>query len=132
MVWSFPPNKDIANTNKKYFYNGAPVVVPEDFMHQDEINKYWNENPPHILKMPFKRILRNTGITLNNVMKDSMNSKSDAFHKDDRIMYLGVFVLILGIILTLIASFLINLKQYQTQIEKKIIKKMLRKNNIKD
>lgn len=118
MVWSFPPINSTANdqntdhtTNSKIFYNGKPAVFPHDFLNNEDETKqseYLNENP-NVFRMPLRIILQNIGIALNNIIHDMIHGNSNILTTDDRLLYFGLFLIILGGVSVVILLFLQNL-----------------------
>lgn len=67
-----------------------------------------------IVNIPFSSIIQNTGLAISNILIDlsnffsfngSQNSFLDVFIKNDRMIYLGVFMLFIYVLITLIFYF---------------------------
>ncbi len=106
MVWTFPPAKDKAST-EKIFYNGKPVIVPSDYAeHKEDIL--------NIGDLSLRRIIENVGITLNNIIYDSLQGDVSDLLKSDRQLYIGIFVAAIGIIGLVIGTLLSPKSQKST------------------
>ncbi len=103
MVWTLPPSeKD--NKDYKIFYNGKPIVIPEDYMEKPR------DDIVDPLTLSVNKILQNVSITLNNLIFDIFHNNPNKF-KEDRIFYLGIFIIIVGFISTVIKIFVIAAKK---------------------
>ncbi len=98
MVWTLPPQKSVESEDK-IFYNGKPIVVAADYKEEKDTKL------PDPLSLPINTILHNVSVTLNNIIHDIITGKEYPFTKSNRLFYLGIFLVIIGIVITVVVFF---------------------------
>ncbi len=105
MVRTFPALHDNSKT-ATIFYNGKPVIVDPDFMED-------KEEPDNLFKLSASEFLEKEAQALTAMFNEltEKNAYRNLFHifrKDDRLVYFGIFAMMLGMWMSIPSIFSSN------------------------
>jgi len=117
MVWTLPAT--ITTTTKKIFSNGAPsnFFNSDKNIYNENKQKKFKHESPNLFDLSIPQIFRNIANTIHNIIYDILNYNSNdsdnsssgilnIFFKDDRLLYLGIIIIIVGILIFILIIFL--------------------------